>query len=95
MTNRYLDKKIVISPDVLVQNMANQAVLLDLESEHYFGLDEVGMDIWQGLEAGMTTEAIRAKLLAEYDVEEQRLDGDMEAFVGSLEERGLVTITDQ
>ena len=35
------DQHIQIAPDVLFQEVGGETVLLDLESEHYFGLDAV------------------------------------------------------
>ncbi len=39
-----------ISPDVLFRELAGEAVLLDLKSQRYFGLGEVGTRIWQLLD---------------------------------------------
>ena len=39
--------KIQISPDVLSQEVNGETVLLDLEGESYFGLNEVGTRVWQ------------------------------------------------
>jgi hypothetical protein len=38
---------VVPSPEVLVQELEGEAVLLNLASERYFGLDDVGTRIWQ------------------------------------------------
>ena len=41
----------VISDEVLSQEINGETVLLDLESESYFGLNEIGTRIWQVLES--------------------------------------------
>ena len=46
-----LNQTITLSPDVISQEVSGETVLLDLESENYFGLDAVGTRIWQ-LNAG-------------------------------------------
>ena len=45
-----LADQITVSPEVLFQEVGGEAVLLDLASESYFGLDDVGMRIWQLLQ---------------------------------------------
>ncbi|MBT6125779.1 MAG: PqqD family protein, partial [Halieaceae bacterium] len=42
-----LNQVVTLSPDVISQEVSGETVLLDLNSEHYFGLDEVGTRIWQ------------------------------------------------
>ena len=36
------DQRFTVSPDVLFQEVSGEMVLLDLASESYFGLDEIG-----------------------------------------------------
>ncbi len=42
-------KRVVVQPDVLANVIDGEAVLLNLKSECYFGLDEVGTRMWQVL----------------------------------------------
>ena len=63
------DCKVQISPEVLFQEVAGEIVLLDLRSENYFGLDEVGTRIWRLLETGINSGEIVQILLQEYDVD--------------------------
>ena len=53
-----MNSGIRISDNVLSQEVAGETVLLDLASESYFGLDEVGTRVWQMLKQGMGREAI-------------------------------------
>ena len=46
------DRTFQLSPDVLFQEVSGEMVLLDLNSEQYFGLDEIGARIWSLLESG-------------------------------------------
>ena len=41
-----LNQTVTLSPEVISQEVSGETVLLDLESENYFGLDEVGTRIW-------------------------------------------------
>jgi hypothetical protein len=87
--------KVTIPADVLVNIIDGEAVLLNLESERYFGLDEVGTRIWQALGETGTIEAGYQSVLAEYDVEPERLRHDFGDLVARLEEHGLVRIVDE
>ena len=69
--------------------VGGEAVLLDVESGLYFGLDEVGARIWQLLVAGASEESIVDQLLEEYDVERSRLRADVTGFLTVLVAKGL------
>lgn len=78
------------SSDVLVQEVAGEAVLLDLASEQYFGLNEVGVRVWQILsEHGSPEKAVQI-LLQEYEVDEATLREDIAALVTGFLESGLM-----
>jgi hypothetical protein len=80
-----------ISQDVLSQEVAGETVLLDLASESYFGLDEVGTRVWQMLKDGMDRETILDTLLTDYDVERGQLEADLAELLDQLEAAGLIT----
>jgi len=79
-----------LSPDVLFQEVGGEMVLLDLASEQYFGLDEVGVRIWTLLAEGASVGRILDALEAEYDVERAVLERDVDALLDELAEAGLV-----
>ncbi|MEP0203736.1 MAG: PqqD family protein [Halioglobus sp.] len=87
-----LKQTITLSPDVISQEVSGETVLLDLESENYFGLDEVGTRIWQLIESAGDLEAIFNTLMEEYDVDEEQLLGDLSDLVGEVEKLGLVKL---
>ncbi len=82
-----------ISPDVLFRELAGEAVLLDLKSQRYFGLDPVGTRIWQLLDERGKTESVLQAMLDEFDVEEAELRRDIAAFIRELEAAGLIELT--
>ena len=87
-----LNQTITLSPDVISQEVSGETVLLDLESENYFGLDAVGTRIWQLIKENDDLQAIYDTLLEEYEVEEQRLQTDLETILGEITQLGLVTL---
>src|SRR5262249_53224130 len=81
---------LVASAEVLVSPVDRECVLLDLRSQTYFGLDEVGFRLWTVLTGSSSIEAAYQELLAEYEVEPAQLRSDLEDFVGRMLERGLL-----
>lgn len=85
-----MTERLSISPDVLFRELEGEAVLLDLKSQRYFGLDAVGTRIWQLLEELRRPEAVLTAMLEEFDVSREQLEGDLEAFLARLREAGLI-----
>ena len=61
--------KVSVQPHVLIRLLDKEAVLLNLETECYFGLDEIGTRMWQVTTAGPNIEFAYRQLLEEYDVD--------------------------
>ena len=80
------------SDDVLFQEVGGEAVLLDLASEQYFGLDPVGTRIWELLDGQTALEQVHATLCGEFDAPAERIQADLLALVQELAVAGLVEI---
>jgi len=87
-----LNQTIALSSDVISQEVSGETVLLDLESENYFGLDEVGTRIWQLIKETNDLKAIYEILLSEYEVTEERLQQDLSTLLIEIEGLGLITL---
>lgn len=83
---------ISISKNVLAQELAGETVLLDLNSENYFGLDAVGTRVWQLLNEGQDGAILIDTLLDEYEVEREVLEKDISELLNRLREAGLIEI---
>ena len=79
-----------VSPDVLFRELEGESVLLDLATEQYYVLDDVGTRMWQLLAQHGEIEAVVRQLVDEYDASEDRLRGDLASLVAGLVEAGLV-----
>ena len=87
--------QVKIDDNVLLQELENEAVLLNLTDEHYFGLDDVGLRFWQLLDKyGDSADVIR-DLKVEYDVSEETLHKDLGKFIIELEQAGLLSIVEK
>jgi hypothetical protein len=92
MTHLNLPKKVKISDNVLFQQINNECVLLDMDSEQYFGLNDVGARIWQILSEDGDTEKALSQLLAEYEADEITLRSDMVNLLTELGNEKLIII---
>ena len=86
------DQRISVPADVLVQELEGESVLLNLRSERYFGLDEVGTRMWAVLSKSESIQQAYDTLLAEYEVEPDVLRRDLLNLIDKLIEHGLVEI---
>ncbi len=74
-----------ISDEVLSQEVNGETVLLDLQGESYFGLNEVGTRIWQLLKSEQTIAEALSTLSDEYDVSrESNIDPNLSATTDEL-----------
>ena len=87
-----LETHVAVSPEVMLQEISGEAVLLDLKSESYFGLDAVGTRIWRLVEQNGHLKSVHSAMLSEFDVESSRLEHDLQELIGRLVEAGLVSI---
>lgn len=87
--------KVSIPDSVLSTELHDEGVLLNLETGEYFGLDEVGMEMWKVLRASGDVGAARAALLEQYDVAEDVLAKDLDELIAKLAERKLLLVADE
>lgn len=88
-----LEQQATRTEHVLFQVVGGETVLLDLETEQYFGLDPVGTRIWQLLAEPSPLRSIFRALCNEYDADPARIQADLIALIHDLNRAGLVKIT--
>jgi len=81
-----------VSQEVLSQEVSGETVLLDMQSESYFGLDAVGTRIWQLLQENNRLQQVFDTMLEEYDVDEKLLEKDLNELLNKLIDEELITI---
>lgn len=84
-----LASAIIQSTDVLAQEVGGEAVLLDMTSEQYFGLNPVGARIWALLPECPTLGDVHARLCSEYDADPAQIESDLLTLAQSLLAAGL------
>ena len=87
--------RLVPGPGTLVRSLPNgEAVLLHAESELYFGLDPVGLRVWELLSEFGSLEPTISQLENEFDVDPATLRTDVEKLVGELLAQRLLVQAD-
>ena len=84
--------RVSIPQDVLHQELDGKSVILNVESGRYFGLDDVGNRMWRALAETESIEHACKVLLAEFDVDEQKLRSDLGRLIVELLDHGLLKI---
>ncbi|MGI8481065.1 MAG: PqqD family protein [Chthoniobacterales bacterium] len=89
-----LTARVRLAKDVLMQKVGDEAILLNLNTENYFALDEIGTRVIATLqESDSVTQAVQ-KLLGIYEVDEIKLTRDAIRLVEECEQYGLLHITE-
>jgi len=65
--------RVVVPKHVLVRHLDGESVLLNLETEKYFGLDTTGTRMWELVTTSPSVDAAYARLLEEFEVEPELL----------------------
>jgi hypothetical protein len=85
--------RVRIPEEVLISRLQEESVILNLDSERYFGLDDVGTRILSVLTAADSIEAAYESLRDEYDVDGQVLRQDLVALIENLLQQGIIEVT--
>ena len=92
MTSPSLPARVSIMDHVLFQEIEGECVLLNMASEQYFGLDDVGTRVWQLLMADGDPAKALMELRQVYDVDEATLRTDLAKLLEQLSSEGLVSL---
>jgi len=84
--------RVTVPNEILISNLQDESVILNLNSERYFGLDNVGTRMLSVLSNSDSIEAAYESLAQEYNVDRQVLRDDLIVLVENLLQQGLVTI---
>lgn len=87
-----IDTPVVVSNQLAVADLGDEAVVLDPSTGNYFGLNEVAARILELAHEPTTVGEIVDRLLTEYNVSRDRLTVDVSAFVEDLARRGFLDV---
>jgi hypothetical protein len=84
------EQRAQVPEHVMTRVVDEQLVLLNLDNEEFYGLDEVGTAIWFAVTDAPTIAAAMPRLLEQFDVDADILAEDTRTLLQELESRGLV-----
>ena len=87
-----LASRVKINHEVLFQELQGEAVLLNLRSGIYLGLDAVGTRVWNLLQQHELLQDVLNAMLQEYEVSEDQCAKDLLRLVGEMEQQGIAEI---
>ena len=79
-----------LSPDVVFRDLDGEAVILDLVSGTYFGLNEVGTRIWRLVDEGRDLSQIADVMASEYQADRETIARDVARLLDDLRARRLI-----
>lgn len=82
----------VVPETAIFRDVEGEAVLLNLDTGIYFGLNEVGTRMWRLMEQHGQLDAVRDAIVREFDVNASTAERDILALVAALREKGLVKV---
>ncbi|HET6955854.1 MAG TPA: PqqD family protein [Vicinamibacterales bacterium] len=87
-----LDRSVRVGKDVMFRELDGEAVLLNLESGKYYGLDPVGSRIWQFVQQTPLLRSVWQSMQDEFDAPADTLHTDLLTFIDELSGEGLITL---
>jgi hypothetical protein len=84
---------VVATENTLSTTIRGETIILDEADGVYYGLNDVGSFIWNLIEDPHTIEEVCEAVTAEYEVERERCQRDIEEMISELADTGLVMIS--
>jgi hypothetical protein len=78
--------------DILYEVLEDEVVLLNLSTERYYILDDIGTRMWQVIVEHRSLDKAVQQLMSEYDVDETTLRRDLTTLIDQLVEHKLLAI---
>lgn len=92
-TSRIADSTIISrSPSVITAVVDGEVVMMSIEQGQYFGLDDIGSDIWKRLDPPCALADLIDRLAADYDADRASIAADVRALLETMAERDIVRL---
>ncbi|APW66232.1 hypothetical protein LPB137_10435 [Poseidonibacter parvus] len=89
-----LNTKVTIPDTLFSQEVDDETIVLDTNTQEYFNFSSLGKVIWDMLLEENTLQEIFDELNEFMEVEKKQLENDILDFVKSLNERNLIKTSD-
>ncbi len=86
--------KIIRNPGTLATNVDKDMIILNMATNHYVALDEIGQRIWDLIENPTQVSAVCAQLASEYSGDAEQINADVLAFLSELVDESLAHLVE-
>ena len=89
-----MDKNNVLqqADSVTFEIVANEAILIDINTGTYFSLNEIGTEFWEMLDGSQTIEQQAAIIAAKYEVDTEMVVSDLLELATEMASEKLIII---
>lgn len=88
--SEFTDKRFTQTEQYISTTIDDEEVLLELDSEEYFGLNAVGADLWNQLAQPKSITDLKQYLITEYDVDAETAQNDVVSLIEDLNDADLI-----
>ena len=81
------------SQSVLTAEVDGEIVMMSIDRGCYFGLDDIGSDIWKRLDAPCAFADLVDRLVADYDADRATIAADVQALLVRMAEHDVVRLS--
>jgi hypothetical protein len=86
---------VVAASDQVSSDLGGEVAILNLRAGMYYGLDDVGVRVWQLLQKPSVVGDIQDTIAQEYEVEPARARDDVLALLKQMADEGLIEVKDE
>jgi len=86
----FLEEKIALSENCIVREMGNSFVILNVSTERFYELNEVGKRFWELISDNKECAITLNILQEEYEVSAEQLQTDISRLIEDLKKAGLI-----
>jgi hypothetical protein len=80
------------SPSVVTAEVDGEIVMMSIEQGRYFGLDDIGSDIWKRIEPPCSFATLIDGLTAAYEADRATIAADVQSLLGRMVEQDVVRL---
>jgi hypothetical protein len=83
------------SDQLLMSIVDNEAVILEMESRHYIGLNDIGTEIWLRLDQPVIVSSLISEFIELYDEDRDIIKVQVLEFLNHLYDKRLINVLNE
>ena len=83
---------VVAAQDQVSNDLDGETVILDMKTGHYYGLDDIGTEIWEMVQSPRTVSEIIDVILDNYDVSPEQCEEDVISLLQNMVDEDILEI---